>query len=115
MSFTPESDFNHVIGVGFYVPRFHEISSSIKVRDNNFASMGVFITDRSGLALRNISAALAYGFGWCVIGLSNLVTSEPFPVLLAIALTPAIATGITWWLFLDWLPSHELKRNIASY
>ena len=58
---------------------------------------------------------LAYGFGWCVIGLLNLVTSEPFPVLLAIALIPAIATGITWWLFLDWLPSHELKRSIASY
>jgi hypothetical protein len=58
---------------------------------------------------------LAYGFGWCVTGLLNLVTSEPFPVLLAIALMPAIATGIACWLFLDWLPKHELKRSIPSY
>ena len=58
---------------------------------------------------------LAYGFGWCMTGLLNLVTPEPFLVLLAIALIPAIATGITWWLFQDWLPSHELKRNITSY
>ena len=58
---------------------------------------------------------LAYGFGWCVTGLLNLVTSEPFPVLLAIALMPAIATGIACWLLLDWLPKHELKSSISSY
>lgn len=58
---------------------------------------------------------LANGFGWSMTGLLNLVTSEPFPVLLAIALIPAIATGIACWLFLDWLPKHELMRNLPSY
>lgn len=57
---------------------------------------------------------LAYGFGWCMTGLLNLVTSEPFPVLLAIALMPAIATGMACWLLLDWLPKHQLKRAISS-
>lgn len=57
---------------------------------------------------------LAYGFGWCMTGLLNLITSEPFPVLLAIALMPAISTGIACWLLLDWLPEHQLKRAISS-
>ena len=58
---------------------------------------------------------LAYGFGWCITGLLNLVTYEPFPVLFAIALMPAIATGIACWLLLDWLPKHELKSSTPSY
>jgi hypothetical protein len=57
---------------------------------------------------------LAYGFGWCMTGLLNLVTSEPIPVLMAIALMPAMATGIAWWLLLDWLPKRELKSSISS-
>lgn len=51
---------------------------------------------------------LAYGFGWGMTGLLNLVTSETWPILLALALMPAIATGIACWLLLDWLPKHEL-------
>jgi hypothetical protein len=58
---------------------------------------------------------LAHGFGWCITGLLNLVTSEPFPVLLAIALMPSIATGIACWLLLDWLPKHELMSSTPSY
>ena len=57
---------------------------------------------------------LAYGFGWWMTGLLNLVTSEPFPVLLAIALMPAIATGIACWLLLDWLPEHQLRGSLLS-
>ena len=57
---------------------------------------------------------VAYGLGWCLVGLLNLVTTEPLPVLLAIALMPAITTGIACWLLLDWLPNHELKSNILS-
>jgi hypothetical protein len=37
---------------------------------------------------------LAYGLGWGMVGLLNLVTSEPFPVLMGIAVVPAIATSI---------------------
>lgn len=55
---------------------------------------------------------LAYGFGWCMTGLLNLVTSEILPVLMALALMPAIATGIACWLLLDWLPTHELIRRL---
>jgi len=51
---------------------------------------------------------IAVGFGWWLVGLLNLVTSEPFAVLLAIALIPPIATGIACWLLLDWLPKREL-------
>lgn len=59
---------------------------------------------------------LAHGFGWCITGLLNLVIlSDPFPVLLAIALMPAIATGVACWLLLDWLPKHELKSSAPSY
>ncbi|HEX6034970.1 MAG TPA: hypothetical protein VFY83_11065 [Anaerolineales bacterium] len=58
---------------------------------------------------------LAYGLGWCLVGLLNLVTAEPLPVLLAIALMPAIATGVACWLLLDWLPKHELKSSISIY
>lgn len=58
---------------------------------------------------------LAYGLGWCLVGLLNLVTAEPVPVLLTIALIPAITTGIACWLLLDWLPKYELKGSISNY
>ena len=58
---------------------------------------------------------LTYGFGWCLTGLLNLVTSDTFPVLLAIALMPAIATGIACWLLLDWLPKRKLESSISSH
>jgi hypothetical protein len=58
---------------------------------------------------------LAFGLGWGMVGLLNLVTSDPFPVLLAMALTPAITTGIAWWLLLDWLPYRELKISHSSF
>ena len=58
---------------------------------------------------------VAYGLGWCMVGLLNLVTAEPLPVLLAIALMPAITTSIACWLLLDWLPKYELKSSISSY
>jgi hypothetical protein len=57
---------------------------------------------------------LAYGLGWWMVGLLNLVTSEPIPGLLAIALMPAITTGITWWLLLDWFPNRELNSGTTS-
>jgi len=58
---------------------------------------------------------VACGLGWCLVGLLNLVTAEPLPVLLAIALMPAITTSIACWLLLDWLPKYELKSSISSY
>jgi hypothetical protein len=58
---------------------------------------------------------LACGFGWLMIGIMNRVTSEPLPVLLAIALMPAIATGIACWLLLDWVPTHKLKSSIPNH
>ena len=57
---------------------------------------------------------IAFGLGWGMVGLLNLVTSEPLPVLLAMALMPAITTGIAWWLLLDWLPNRELKSSPTS-
>lgn len=57
---------------------------------------------------------IAYGIGWGATGLLNLVTSEPFPVLSAIALMPSITTGIACWLLLDWLPIHEWKNNVST-
>jgi len=52
---------------------------------------------------------LAYGVGWEMVGLLNLVTSDPLPVLLAIASMTAITTGVAWWLLLERLPNRELK------
>ena len=57
---------------------------------------------------------LAYGLGWAMVGLLNLVTSEPIPVFLTIALVPAITTAIACWLLLDWLPNRELKSSLSS-
>jgi len=58
---------------------------------------------------------LACGFGWGLVGLLNLVTSDPLPVLLAIGLLPAIATGIAFWLFLDWYPKQPLQSSVPGY
>jgi len=58
---------------------------------------------------------LACGFGWSLVGLLNLVTSDPLPVLLAVALMPAIATGIAFWLLLDWYPKHQLQSSLPGY
>jgi hypothetical protein len=57
---------------------------------------------------------LACGLGWCLVGLLSLVTSEPIPVLLAIALVPTITTGIACWLLLDWSPTHELRGSASA-
>ena len=57
---------------------------------------------------------LAYGFSWWMMGLLNFVTSEPFIVLLAIALIPTRVTGFACWLLLDWLPNHELSSRTPS-
>ena len=58
---------------------------------------------------------LAYGLGWGTVGLLNLVTSEPFPVLLGIAIVPAIATSIACWQLLDRLPKHDLESRTSSH
>jgi hypothetical protein len=58
---------------------------------------------------------LAYGMGWGIVGLLNVVTSEATPLLLAIALMPAITTGIACWLLLDRFPNRELKSSISSF
>jgi hypothetical protein len=57
---------------------------------------------------------LAFGLGWGMVGFLKLVTSEPLPVLLGMALIPAITTGVAWWLLLDWLPKRELKSSLAN-
>ena len=57
---------------------------------------------------------LAGGFAWGLVGLLNLVTSEPLPVLLAIGMLPAIATGMAFWLLLDWYPQQPLQSS-AGY
>ncbi|MFH1633536.1 MAG: hypothetical protein ABIG63_05940 [Chloroflexota bacterium] len=107
-----------------FVTGFFIITILAQKNDTFFIMIGMFLIGATIVVpqwlmlrqrVRNASWwILAHGFGWCVTGLLNLVTTEPFSVLLAIALIPAIATGITCWLFLDWLPSHEL-RNIPSY
>ena len=58
---------------------------------------------------------LAYGFGWGMIGLLNLVTTEPFAVLMGIALVPAVTTGIACWALLDRLPKHVVKSSISNH
>ncbi len=57
---------------------------------------------------------LAYGVGWGLVGLLNLVTSDPLPVLLAIGLLPAIATGMAFWLLLDWLPKQQVHSSLPG-
>jgi hypothetical protein len=57
---------------------------------------------------------LACGLGWSLAGLLNNVTSNPLPVLIAIALLPAIATGIACWLLLDWYPRQQLQSSVPA-
>ncbi len=57
---------------------------------------------------------LAYGLGWGMVGFLNLVTSEPFPVLIGIAVVPAIATSIACWQLLDRLPKYDLNSHASS-
>jgi hypothetical protein len=57
---------------------------------------------------------IVFGLAWAMVGLLNLVTSEPFPVVLGIALLPAIATAIAIWLLLDRLPVHELSTPTTN-
>ena len=57
---------------------------------------------------------LSFGLGWGMVGLLNLVTSEPFPVLLGIAVVPAIATGVACWILLDRLPSRNIESHASS-
>lgn len=58
---------------------------------------------------------LSFGLGWGMVGLLNLVTSEPFPVLLGIAVVPAIATSVACWILLDRLPTHNFESHAASH
>jgi hypothetical protein len=53
---------------------------------------------------------LANGIGWAVVGLLNHLHSEPFIVISAIALIPAIATGVACW----WLITQPKTGNEAS-
>jgi len=58
---------------------------------------------------------LVLGLAHGMVGLFDLVTlSNLFPVLLGIAIVPAIATSIACWLLLDWLPNHELSSRTSS-
>jgi hypothetical protein len=57
---------------------------------------------------------LAYGLGWWMVGLLNLVPAKTILALLAVPLMPAITTCIACWLLLDWLPNHELKGSLSS-
>jgi hypothetical protein len=56
----------------------------------------------------------AYGLGWGVVGLLNLVTSEPFPVLMGIAIVPAIATSTACWQLLDRLQKVNVNSRASS-
>ena len=57
---------------------------------------------------------LVFGLGWGIVGLLNLVTTSPFPVLLGIAVVPTIATSIAFWLLLDRLPNQELSSRTSG-
>jgi hypothetical protein len=54
---------------------------------------------------------VTYGVGWWLVGSLSLVTSDPFPVLIAIALIPTIATSIACWLLLRRFPKYELEKE----
>lgn len=57
---------------------------------------------------------IAYGIGWGMVGLLNLVTTEPFPVLIGIAVVPSIATSIACWQLLGGLPKHDLYSHASG-
>jgi hypothetical protein len=52
----------------------------------------------------------ANGIGWSFVGLLNRLHSEPFTVISAVALIPAIATGIACW-FLITMPKTEIETR----
>jgi hypothetical protein len=54
---------------------------------------------------------LANGIGWAMVGLLNHLRSEPFIVLSAVALIPAIATGIVCWLLITPLKTENETRS----
>lgn len=58
---------------------------------------------------------LGYGLGWAMVGLLSLVPalSDPFPVLIAFGLIPAICTSVVCWLLLDWFPKHEVAMQLS--
>lgn len=57
---------------------------------------------------------LAYGVSWFLVGMMNYLTTEPFPVLLAISLIPTITTGTILWLFLDWYPTYSPSLKLEQ-
>ena len=57
---------------------------------------------------------LANGIAWAMVGLLNHLRSEPFTVLSAVALIPAIATGIVCWLLIT-LPKTEIETRSSVH
>ncbi len=57
---------------------------------------------------------LAFGLGWGMVGLFDLVTPEPFTVLIGIAVVPAIGTSIACWLLLDRLPKYGINSRVSN-
>ena len=57
---------------------------------------------------------LASGIGWAVVGLLDHLRSGPFAVLSALALCPAIATGIVCWLLIT-LPKTEIGTGSSVH
>jgi hypothetical protein len=53
---------------------------------------------------------LANGIGWGMVGLLNHLSIAPFILFSAVALVPAIATGIVCWLLIM-LPKNELETR----
>jgi hypothetical protein len=53
---------------------------------------------------------LANGIGWSMIGLLNHLRTEPFAVLWAVVVIPAIATGIACW-FIIKMPKTEIETR----
>ena len=57
---------------------------------------------------------LANGIGWAMVGLLNHLSTEPFALLSAVALIPAIATGIVGWLLIT-LPKTEIEASSSVH
>lgn len=98
--------------IGFLVTRFFVPGNSTP-----WIVLGLFVFGTSialpqwGILRKRILHAgwwvLAFGLGWGMVGLLNLVTTEPLPILLGIAFVPAITTSIAIWLLLDRLPNND--------
>ncbi len=58
---------------------------------------------------------LASGLGRGTVGLLDLVTSELFPILLGIAVLPAVATSVACWQLLDRQQKYDLMRFASSH